>query len=65
MRRDLPSSHKCTAAVVRKSASGLAELLAHALWDRGREVEVEHLHVHLPRVLKTPAGAHTEQETTR
>ncbi|MER6127869.1 RNase adapter RapZ [Streptomyces sp. NPDC001795] len=50
-------------------AVGLAELLARALRDRGRQVEVEHLHVHLPRVLKTPAAspAHTnpEQEPTR
>jgi UPF0042 nucleotide-binding protein len=49
--------------------AGLAELLARALRDRGRQVEVEHLHVHLPRVLKTPAAspAHTnpEQEPTR
>lgn len=38
---------------------------AEALGDRGREVEVEHLHIHLPRVLKTPADprtANTEQE---
>ncbi|WP_267889974.1 hypothetical protein [Streptomyces sp. NRRL WC-3618] len=39
------------------------------LRDRGRQVEVEHLHVHLPRVLKTPANgiAHSSpaQEATR
>ncbi|WP_191889374.1 hypothetical protein [Streptomyces mutabilis] len=39
-------------SLVRKSASGLTELLARALRDRGRQVDVEHLHVHLPRVLK-------------
>ncbi|MFD4260731.1 hypothetical protein ACFWR9_24690 [Streptomyces sp. NPDC058534] len=52
----------------RHRASGLTELLARAIGDRGREVVVEHLHVHLPRVLKTPAGPHTahaEQETVR
>ncbi|MEU6353179.1 RNase adapter RapZ [Streptomyces sp. NPDC047072] len=53
----------------RHRASGLTELLARALRDRGRQVEVEHLHVHLPRVLKTPptSPAHTtpEQEPTR
>ncbi|MFL9658751.1 hypothetical protein ACJ7VE_34150 [Streptomyces sp. PB17] len=36
----------------RHRASGLTELLARELRDRGREVVVEHLHVHLPRVLK-------------
>lgn len=48
-------------------ACSLTELLARALRDRGREVEVEHLHVHLPRVLKTPANgtANPEQETAR
>ncbi|WP_328983290.1 hypothetical protein OG258_42565 [Streptomyces mirabilis] len=50
-------------------ASGLTELLARALRGRGRQVEVEHLHVHLPRVLKTPADgtAHPSptQEATR
>ncbi|MGC4986653.1 RapZ C-terminal domain-containing protein [Streptomyces sp. DT193] len=48
-------------------ACSLTELLAHALRDCGREVEVEHLHVHLPRVLKTPANgtANPEQETAR
>lgn len=54
--------------VVRKSASGLTELLARALRDRGREVEVEHLYVHLPRVLKAPASPRTanpEKETAR
>ncbi|MEV6401280.1 hypothetical protein AB0M39_42005 [Streptomyces sp. NPDC051907] len=33
--------------LVRKIASGLTELLARALRDCGREVVVEHLHVHL------------------
>ncbi|WP_310727905.1 hypothetical protein [Streptomyces sp. N2A] len=54
--------------LVRKRASGLTELLAHELRARGREFVVEHLHVHLPRVFKTPAGArtaNTEQETGR
>ncbi|MFJ9683532.1 hypothetical protein ACIRP2_36645 [Streptomyces sp. NPDC101194] len=50
-------------SLVRKRACGLTEILARALRDRGREVEVEHLHAHLPRVLKTPA--HPEQETAR
>ncbi|WP_449341413.1 hypothetical protein [Streptomyces canarius] len=52
---------------VRKSASDLTQLLARALQDR-RQVVVEHLHVHLPRVLKAPAGArtaNTQQETSR
>ncbi|MGY3243614.1 RNase adaptor protein for sRNA GlmZ degradation [Streptomyces sp. TE4109] len=52
----------------RHRACGLTELLARALHDRGREVEVEHLHAHLPRVLKTPAGprpANPEQETAQ
>ncbi|MEU3050380.1 hypothetical protein ABZ705_28405 [Streptomyces sp. NPDC006984] len=44
--------------------SGLTELLAHELRHRGREVVIEHLHVHLPRVLKTPTAL-TEQETAR
>ncbi|MCX4462252.1 hypothetical protein OOK58_58220 [Streptomyces sp. NBC_01728] len=37
----------------RKRAGGLTDFLARALRARGREVEVEHLHVRLPRVLKT------------
>ncbi|MGW6939984.1 RapZ C-terminal domain-containing protein [Streptomyces xanthophaeus] len=52
----------------RHRASGLIELLARAFRGRGREVVVEHLHVHLPRVLKTPTGRRTatpEQETAR
>ncbi|MFD9396482.1 hypothetical protein ACFWBB_38800 [Streptomyces sp. NPDC060000] len=54
------------ASLVRKSASGLTEILARALRDRGRQVEVEHLHVHLPRVLKKPANGTTHtQEATR
>ncbi|MGI5122815.1 RapZ C-terminal domain-containing protein [Marinactinospora thermotolerans] len=36
----------------RHRASGLTELLAQTLRERGRQVEVEHLHVHLPRVLR-------------
>ncbi|SED36934.1 UPF0042 nucleotide-binding protein [Streptomyces sp. 2112.3] len=36
---------------MRKRASGLVELLARALRESGCDVEVEHLHVHLPRVL--------------
>ncbi|WP_225828936.1 hypothetical protein [Streptomyces naphthomycinicus] len=46
--------------LVRKRASGLTELLARELRARGRQVDVEHLHVHLPRVLKaadTSTGA--------
>ncbi|WP_333741118.1 RapZ C-terminal domain-containing protein [Streptomyces sp. IBSBF 2806] len=50
-------------------ACRLTKLLARALRDRGREVEVEHLHRHLPRVLKTPDNgtAHptATQEATR
>ncbi|AVH61731.1 MULTISPECIES: RapZ C-terminal domain-containing protein [Streptomyces] len=49
-------------------ACALTELLAHALNGRGRQVEVEHLHRHLPRVLTTHGGTHTttpEQEPTR
>lgn len=34
-------------------ASGLTELLAREVRARGRQVDVEHLHIHLPRVLKT------------
>ncbi|MFJ9675291.1 hypothetical protein ACIRP5_31425 [Streptomyces sp. NPDC101221] len=52
----------------RHRASGLTELLARELRDRGREVVVEHLHVRQPRVLKTsasPPTANTEQETAR
>ncbi|WP_221355389.1 RapZ C-terminal domain-containing protein [Streptomyces beigongshangae] len=52
----------------RHRACGLTEILAHELRDRGREVEVEHLHAHLPRVLKAPASTrtfHLEQETDR
>ncbi|MCX4970794.1 hypothetical protein OHA98_39835 [Streptomyces sp. NBC_00654] len=45
----------------RHRACGLTEILAHELRDRGRQVEVEHLHAHLPRVLKAPAN--TDQET--
>ncbi|MFH9090472.1 hypothetical protein [Streptomyces sp. NPDC017673] len=68
---DLPAGPRRIAigcAGGRHRASGLTELLARALRDRGREVVVEHLHVHLPRVLKTPAGArtaNTQQETSR
>ncbi|WOT40687.1 hypothetical protein [Streptomyces coeruleorubidus] len=40
-------------------ASGLTELLARTLRDGGHKVVVEHLHVHLPRVLKTPADPRT------
>ncbi|GHE34253.1 hypothetical protein GCM10017771_51730 [Streptomyces capitiformicae] len=36
----------------RKSASGLTELLAPRLRQRGLDVQIERLHVHLPRVLK-------------
>ena len=37
-------------------ASGLTELLALALRERGPEVEIEHLHVHLPRMLTDPSS---------
>lgn len=33
-------------------ACALVNLLARALRERGRQVDVEHLHAHLPRVLK-------------
>ncbi|GGX56430.1 RapZ C-terminal domain-containing protein [Streptomyces chartreusis] len=46
----------------RHRAAGLTELLAQALRDRGHHIEVEHLHVHLPRVLATPE--HTTTATT-
>ncbi|MFI0425127.1 hypothetical protein [Spongiactinospora sp. 9N601] len=36
----------------RHRACGLVELTARRVRARGREVEVEHLHAHLPRVLK-------------
>ncbi|MCH0560347.1 RNase adapter RapZ [Streptomyces sp. MUM 16J] len=69
---DLPASPSRIAigcAGGRHRASGLAEILARTLRDRGREVEVEHLHVHLPRVLNTTANhaAHpsSTQEATR
>jgi RNase adaptor protein for sRNA GlmZ degradation len=69
---DLPAGPRRIAigcAGGRHRASGLTEILARTLRDRGREVEVEHLHVHLPRVLKTPANhaAHpsSTQEATR
>ncbi|MGW7649546.1 hypothetical protein [Streptomyces bobili] len=55
--------------LVRKRAAGITELLARELRARGRQVDVEHLHVHLPRVLKTPANgtthANSTQEATR
>jgi UPF0042 nucleotide-binding protein len=40
----------------RHRASSLTELLATRLRERGLETQVEHLHVHLPRVLKAPNG---------
>ncbi|MDX3587595.1 hypothetical protein [Streptomyces europaeiscabiei] len=50
-------------------AAGITELLARELRACGRRVDVEHLHVHLPRVLKTPANgtahASSTQEATR
>ncbi|MFE6818601.1 hypothetical protein [Streptomyces sp. NPDC057675] len=33
-------------------AASLSELLARELRTHGRQVDVEHLHVHLPRALK-------------
>ncbi|GAA4694286.1 RapZ C-terminal domain-containing protein [Streptomyces youssoufiensis] len=38
-------------------ASSLTELLARELRVRGRDVVVDHLHVHLPRVIKTTGTA--------
>jgi len=52
----------------RHRASGLTELLARELRQRGREVEVEHLHVHLPCVLETSGSTRTaspDQESPR
>ncbi|MFD5432281.1 hypothetical protein ACFWJ4_08895 [Kitasatospora sp. NPDC127067] len=37
----------------RHRASGLTETLACKLRNRSHQAEVEHLHLHLPRVLKT------------
>ncbi|MDX3523695.1 RNase adapter RapZ [Streptomyces scabiei] len=54
---DLPAGPRSIAigcAGGKHRACGLTELLARALRDRGREVEIEHLHRHLPRVLMTP-----------
>ncbi|MFG2630002.1 hypothetical protein [Streptomyces sp. NPDC048473] len=48
----------------RHRACGLTEILARELRDRGQQVEIDHLHAHLPRVLKAPTG-NPEQETTR
>lgn len=68
---DLPAGARRIAigcAGGRHRASALTELLAQALRDRGREVVIEHLHVHLPRVLTTPASpptANLTQETAR
>ncbi|GAA4979202.1 hypothetical protein GCM10023334_107100 [Nonomuraea thailandensis] len=39
-------------SVVRKDAAGLVELTARRVRARGREVEIERLSGHLPRVLK-------------
>ncbi|MFI8200490.1 hypothetical protein ACIF6K_28900 [Streptomyces sp. NPDC085942] len=57
---DLPASPRSIGigcAGGRHRACGLIEILARELRKRGREVEVKHLHAHLPRVLKTPTGA--------
>ncbi|MCM2424185.1 hypothetical protein [Streptomyces sp. RKAG293] len=67
---DLPASPRRIAigfASGRHRACGLIELLAGELRGRGRQVEVEHLHAHLPRVLKTPDTAHPThtQEASR
>ncbi|MFE3582691.1 RapZ C-terminal domain-containing protein [Streptomyces vinaceus] len=48
----------------RHRASSLTEILGRELRARGREVVIQHLHVHLPRVLKTPA-TQAGQETVR
>ncbi|MFJ9846982.1 hypothetical protein ACIRYZ_42440 [Kitasatospora sp. NPDC101155] len=53
---DLPAGPRRIAigcAGGRHRASGLTEILANELRHRGHQVEVEHLHVHLPRVLKS------------
>lgn len=55
---DLPAGPRRIAigcAGGRHRASGLAELLARELRGRGLQVDVEHLHVHLPRVLTEEA----------
>lgn len=61
---DLPAGPRHIAigcAGGKRRACGLTELLAHALRARSRQVEVEHLHRHLPRVLTTTS----EQEPAR
>ena len=47
----------------RHRAPSLVELLAERLRDGGHDVRVEHLHVHLPRVIRgvTPAGEEPPQ----
>jgi UPF0042 nucleotide-binding protein len=52
---ELPAGHRTIAigcAGGKHRACALVTLLAQALRDRGRQVDVEHLHAHLPRVLK-------------
>ncbi|WP_329173344.1 RapZ C-terminal domain-containing protein [Streptomyces sp. NBC_01477] len=59
---DLPAGPRRIAngcAGGRHRASGLTELLARELRDCGLEVAVEHLHVHLPRVLKASGSTST------
>ncbi|MGW1364537.1 RapZ C-terminal domain-containing protein [Streptomyces chartreusis] len=48
----------------RHRAASLTELLAQELRNCGRHVQVEHLHVHLPRVLATPDRPDTTTVTT-
>lgn len=50
-----PSSIAIGCAGGKHRACALVNLLAQALIDRGRRVEVEHLHAHLPRVLRKAA----------
>ncbi|MBG0850343.1 hypothetical protein I2W78_00225 [Streptomyces spinoverrucosus] len=49
-------------------AAGLTELLARELRHCGRQVGIEHLHIHRPRVLTAADRTHTaatERETPR
>ncbi|MDX3605934.1 recombinase family protein [Streptomyces globisporus] len=62
------AEHEKTQAYPEAVETAHADFTALQQRDRGREVVVEHLHVHLPRVLKTPTSPHTahaEQETAR
>ncbi|WP_417553910.1 hypothetical protein [Microbispora sp. NBC_01189] len=55
----LPASPKVIAlgcAGGKHRAAGLVEITARLIRARGREVEIEHLHAHLPRVLRPVAS---------